>query len=270
MDATPAIEVRPRKFDIDDVPKHWHGGRKSVTTFLDNLSTFFPAGERFFIAAVRAHDKHVSDEALRAEVRAFCGQEGFHSREHTRYNELLAKQGYPVAELEREVQELLARVTKRAPARARLAITCALEHMTALMAHMLLADARALDGANAQMAALWKWHAAEENEHKAVAYDVYRAANGPYGLRVATMIGATAIFWWRVFRHQARMMRVDGIAYSPREWWALFRYLFVEPGTLRGVFPLYLRYFRPGFHPNEIESAHLVAKWVSEEARAAA
>ena len=48
------------------------------------------------------------------------------------------------------------------------------------------------------------------------------------------------------------------------------RFLFVNPGTMRGIFPLYARYYRPGFHPNQIESAYLVEKWVREEAERAA
>ena len=36
--------LRNLRFAIgDDVPRYWHGGRKSVTTFFDNLSVFFPA-----------------------------------------------------------------------------------------------------------------------------------------------------------------------------------------------------------------------------------
>ena len=35
-----------------------------------------------------------------------------------------------------------------------------------------------LEGAHPAMVALWKWHAAEENEHKNVAFDVYKAAGG--------------------------------------------------------------------------------------------
>src|SRR4029077_2358080 len=111
---------------------------------------------------------------LAEAVRAFYQQEGYHSREHVRYNEVVAAQGYPVAEMDARVGRLLRLVRRRAPKRRQLAATCALEHFTALMAHLFLSDARLLDGAHPAMAALWRWHAAEENEHKAVAFDVYQ------------------------------------------------------------------------------------------------
>lgn len=44
-------------------PKDWHGGRRAVTLFYDNLSTFFPPGERFFMASVKAFRNEVKDEA---------------------------------------------------------------------------------------------------------------------------------------------------------------------------------------------------------------
>ena len=259
-----SIEVRNLRFAIDPerVPRHWHGGRKSVTTFFDALSTFFPAGERFFIASVRAY-KHAADgnPKLEEEVRAFCGQEGVHTREHARYNQMLEKQGYPVARLERGVERLLARVTRAIPRRERLAATCALEHFTALMGHLMLGDPRTLDGADPTMAALWRWHAAEENEHKAVAYDVYLASGGTYVERVVVMAAASAIFWAKVVEHQAKMMAADGTARSPGEWLALFRYLFVDPGAMRPMLGLYLRYYLPGFHPSDIDAGELLEAW---------
>ena len=49
----------------------------------------------------------------------------------------------------------------------------ALEHFTAILAHELLADPRHLAGADPATAALWRWHATEEIEHKGVAYDTW-------------------------------------------------------------------------------------------------
>ena len=259
-----APAVRNVRFSLDeDVPRFWHGGRKSVTAFFDNLSIFFPVGERFFIASVRAHRHHVKTERLRAEVKLFCGQEGVHGREHDRYNDLLRARGYPVDAMERRIEEILARAT-RLPRRLRLAATCALEHFTALMAHFLLADPRMLEGADETMAALWRWHAAEENEHKAVAYDVYLAAGGHWVERCLVMAVASAIFWFKIGEQQARMMKADGTLFSLREWSSLVGFLFVSPGGMRRVAGKYFQYFRPGFHPNDIDASGLLEAWQQE------
>jgi hypothetical protein len=254
------LEVRKLRFDMDDVPRHWHAAGRSVGAFLDNLSVFFPAGERFFVHAVNAHLKHVEDPDLLADARAFAGQEGNHGREHRRWNALVARH-YPVEAMERRVERLLGFVTKRSTRQMQLAATCALEHFTALMGKLLLENPRVLEGAHPTMAALWRWHAAEENEHKSVAYDVYLASGGGYGIRVASMLIATVIFWAKVIEHQARMMKADGTLWSLREHWALFRFLVVDPGTMRGLLGPYLAYFRPSFHPRDIDSDAVIEAW---------
>jgi uncharacterized protein len=258
-------EVRNLEFDVGPgVPRHWHGGRRSVTAFFNNLTVFFPPGERFFIASVKAHRHCIEDERLASEARAFYAQEGIHSREHVRYNRMLQDQGYPVGAMEARVDRLLRVVTRFTLKRMRLATTSALEHFTALMAHLLLSDPRLLEGAHPVMAGLWRWHAAEENEHKAVAFDVFRAAGGTYIERVAAMIGATVIFWAKVVEHQVRLMWVDRTLFSPREWGALLKFLFIHPGGMLGLIPMYLAYFRPGFHPWDLDNRDLLDAWKRE------
>jgi len=263
--------VRNLRFDLENgLPRHWHGGRKSITSFFDSLSVFFPAGERFFVASVRAYQDKIQDEALRLEVRTFCAQEGIHSREHENYNERLKREGYPVDAMERRVEAHLKRLTKHAPKELQLGVTCALEHFTALMGHLLLGNPALLEGAHPEMAAMWRWHAAEENEHKCLPYDVYKAIGGRYHVRAAAMIGATAIFWTKVVGHQARMMRTDGTLFSAAEWWAVIRFLFIEPGGMLQLWGMYFQYFRPGFHPDDIDSTPLLDAWRAEYTAAAA
>jgi predicted metal-dependent hydrolase len=235
-----------------------------VTTFFDALSTFFPVGERFFMASVRAHLRHVKDPRLVADARAFAGQEGIHGREHARYNAMLEQRGYPVPAMERGVTKLLALVNRVTTPRMQLAATCALEHLTALMGHMVLGDPRVLEGAHPVMAALWRWHSAEENEHKSVAYDVYLAAGGTYAERTLVMLAASVIFWAKVLEHQARMMAVDGTLSSMSEWRTLAKFLATDPGALRGVAQLYFRYYQPNFHPSQIDCSELVEAWAAD------
>jgi hypothetical protein len=258
-------EVRNLQFATDErVPRFWHGGRKSVTAFFNNLSVFFPPGERFFINSVKAHRDFLKDPKLAADARAFYAQEGIHSREHVRYNAMLREQGYPVEEMERRVTELLKSVSSHWSERMQLAVTCALEHFTALMAEIILRHPEHMEGADETMSQLWRWHAAEENEHKAVAFDVYMASGGNYVERVLAMIGATAIFWAKVVEQQARMMEADGILFDAKEWRALFRFLFVKPGGLSKVLVPYLQYFKPSFHPWDHDSSDMLEKWKLE------
>jgi hypothetical protein len=266
----PPLEVRNLRFAIDGgVPRHWHGGRRSVTRFFDNLSLLFPAGERFFIDAVKAHKDLLSDERLLKEVAVFCAQEGIHAREHIRYNEWLEQHGYPAEELDGRVERILRRVSRALPQRARLSATCALEHLTALMAELLLRDPQLLEGAHPEMRSLWRWHAAEESEHRAVAYDVYAATGAPYAERVAVMLLATVIFWTLVVQHQARLMRVDGAAWSVEEWRSLVVFLFVEPGGMGRLWRRWFDYFRPGFHPWQHDTRDLLEQWKRQHAAGA-
>lgn len=220
-----------------------------MSLFFDNLSQFFPPGERFFVASVKAHRSRITDPRLLEEVDGFCAQEGHHSREHVRYNAMVRQHGYAAASLEPFVEKLLRVVSRLSPRRRQLAVTCALEHFTALLGSLVLKYPQLLDDADPQMAELWRWHAWEETEHRAVAYDVYRAVRGPWLERVFVMFTTTIVFWSLVAVQQLRLMRADGILFSVREWWSLARWLFGTPWNLQQLLVPYLRYYAPSFHP---------------------
>src|SRR5260370_19932477 len=101
MPNDPSLEIRDLQFELgSEIPRYWHGGRRSVTLYCNGLSIFFPAGETFFVTSVRAFRDCVKDDRLREEVRIFCGQEGVHSRQQARYNRLLQAQRCPALAME--------------------------------------------------------------------------------------------------------------------------------------------------------------------------
>ena len=255
------IEPRDVRFDLTDVPKAWHGGQLSVSLFFDALSVFFPVGERFFVKTVKAYRDEIDDVGLKADVAAFCAQEGHHGREHDRYNDMLRQQGLPVDALERQVVRLLGVASAVLPKRRQLAVTCALEHFTSLLGVLVLDDPKTLEGAHPTMAALWKWHAAEENEHKAVAFDVYRRVGGGTLARSWQMLVVTMMFWLHVAFFHLRFMHAAGILFSLKEHVALARYLVGGERGLQDLVKPYFRYFSPSFHPNEIDTQPLVERW---------
>ena len=154
--------------------RHWHGGDAFKSHFFDAMSLLFPDGERFFIDAVRAYRDQVTDPQQQAQIRGFIGQEAHHSREHQHYSEALRESGYDLDYLERRLKKRLAFVRKHLPPKVHLAATTAVEHLTAIMADAILQNPEWLEGADPTMARLWRWHALEESEHKAVAFDLYQ------------------------------------------------------------------------------------------------
>lgn len=260
-----SIEVRNVRFPLTDTPKYWLGGRRAVSMFFDQLSVVFPPGEAFFMSSVRAFEPQLEDPALRLSVRSFHAQEALHGREHGHYNERLAALGYPVKAIDRSARRRLDAGKSVYSKRGQLAITVALEHLTAVFAHVLLAKDSPLCAATPEMGALWRWHAAEESEHSAVAFDVLAAAGGSYALRVAIMVMITVSFASAVAEHQVRMMWADRILFSPREWWSLGRFLLGKRGLLRRMARPYLRFYRRDFHPHDdVEGSALLVDWKRE------
>lgn len=273
--APPGIDVvrRDLRFPLEDADlRAWHPEGLHVAHFFNALSLFFPEGERFFIESVRHYRDRIADPVLERDVQGFVGQEAMHGREHRRYNEALARIGLPADELERRVAAYLDSVRERTSPEERLAVTIALEHFTAIMADVLLGDPRVLGDADPHLASIWRWHAIEETEHKAVAYDVYRHVVGEgaraYLRRVFVMLMASADFWARVFAYHFRLVRTDGAAGDLRGWWRFLRWGFVTPGGLRRLVRPWLAYFRPRFHPWQHDNSSHVARWKAAYAAA--
>jgi predicted metal-dependent hydrolase len=264
---TPAdLVIHPRNVTfppIDTSKRWWNAGDPVATAYFNSLSVTFPPGETFFIRSVR-NFRNAVPAALKAQIDDFIRQEAVHSREHASFNEQAKNAGYDVSAIEEEVAGKLA-MTKDNPPIVNLAMTVALEHFTAILAHASLNRKDHMPGVAPEIGALWKWHAIEEIEHKAVAFDTFLAVtqNVPRFKRWALR----SFVMWRVSTQfviaRTRNMRVffeqDGInTFATRL--RTFNYLWIYPGILRRIIPSWLAFFRPGFHPWDIDDRALVRK----------
>jgi hypothetical protein len=260
------IRARPLRFDrAAALPRWWCGGDPVRTAMLNAMSLSFPRGEAFFVDAVR-HYRDRADGPLRDDIAGFVRQEVAHSREHLAFNRMAADAGYETAAIEAAFAAKLA-LLDEAPPVIRLVATVALEHFTAIFAHAMLADPRHLDGAGAEARALWRWHAIEEIEHKAVAYDTYRLATRRWPrwkrslLRVKMMRHVTTDFLGTWIAGTLELLRQDGIV-GARARWRLAATALGPGGLLRQALRPYLAFYRPGFHPWRHDD-----RWLIENAR---
>jgi len=265
MHATPVR--RDLKFDLDRLPPsiaaHWHPLGAPVSQFYNAMSLFFPEGERFFIHSVRHFRDRLDDRALKDAVTAFIGQEAMHGREHDQYNALLQSAGLPADALVQYTARLLGVLKDHLSPSLQLAVTLALEHFTAMLADLLLREPALLDAAEPSLRALWRWHAAEETEHKAVAYDVYQAALGrgvvAYALRTGAFSAVMPLFLAHVLAFQLRLLAADRRSRpSLRDWARFAGFLGGRRGLLRQMIRPGLAYFRPSFHPWDDDNRDLL------------
>ena len=261
---TPAdltITVRDERFNRSTSPRRWWAGEPFGTAWHNALSATFPRGEAFFIEAVKAQ-REGADPKLEAEIRAFIKQEINHTREHIAFNRLAEDAGYDIKAIDTRVAEMLA-LTKDRPAIANLAVTMALEHYTAMMAAEFLANPQHFAQADPEVRDMWRWHAAEEIEHKGVAYDTWLHATRDWSgwqrwkVRSLVMLSVTARFFKHRWTDSLELLKQDGIT-GWKAKWGLFNYLTVSPGVVRRIFPAWLAYFKPGFHPWDHDDRELI------------
>lgn len=258
-----AITIRDRRFPREGKRRWWLNDDPVASAWHNALSATFPRGEAFFVESVKAFRAGVPPQ-LAEEIRVFIAQEVNHSREHIAFNRAAVDAGYDMTWIDRSVADWL-EATRGRPPIVNLAATMALEHFTAMMAHEFLSRPEYFRGADPESAAMWRWHAIEEIEHKGVAYDTYRHATRGWSrwqrwkLKALVMLVVTNNFVRHRIRDALILLAQDGLT-GRRTRWRLYAYLLWKPGVLRRIVPAWISYFLPGFHPWNQDDRALIAR----------
>ncbi|MBV8980382.1 MAG: metal-dependent hydrolase [Acidimicrobiia bacterium] len=250
------------EFDAGRMPRHYSANDVLSSHAMSLASATFPEGEEFFVRSVRKVRDQIRDPDLLERVNGFIGQEVMHGRAHVSFNKALGRLGYPTRFIDRFVAFYLRLMERLLPKNVQLAITAALEHYTATFATVLLTTPEAREQfADPEIEALWVWHALEETEHKAVAFDVFREVCGNERMRVRVM---KAVTFDIVIG--AAMGLLISLAMDPSAWrlsklrksWRNLR----DSPIASGDFAALLRdYNRLDFHPDDHDTTELVVEW---------
>lgn len=259
-----AVPVRRASFEqgLAELDKYFAAGGNVFESHLAVvMSTMFPDGEEFFIRSVRHYRDHITDPVLKRQVAGFIGQESVHGREHRLANARFAELGYLARSFERLVNLRLRLVWKLLSPELRLAGTAAVEHFTASLAELILAEPEVRDRfGDSVIRELFQWHALEELEHKAVAFDVYRAVGGSERKRILVMKVVRIGFFAALSIMVAFSMAADREARSLRRLrtdWKAFR---TSPLMSRRFMAMLSEYDRPGFHPDDRDTDALLER----------
>ena len=274
----PDLIVRRLNVDLSKgFPRFWNGNDAFRTAFANALSMSFPIGEQFFIDAVKAGLAHLPDtvenHALRAGVKKFIGQEATHRQIHALYNAQLEKQGY------RNILE--SRVTRRIEIERdrmkrkglekiylhELAITCAVEHLTAILGDITLSRQgethdlfyKACEPLNT----LWRWHASEESEHKSIAFDLYMRLGGEEKWRMHWYYLFLLMFVIDLTRQTTYNLWRDGSWKYSNTWKSGAKFIWSRHGLVRSTWAQLKEYRRSNFHPQQQGDNALAKNWLN-------
>jgi uncharacterized protein len=184
--------VIPRnpRITFENALPHW-APNQPFAQITNAGSTSLPAVETYLNRVMARAAREIADPALKQDIALFSAQEGNHYRQHRQFNRLLYPRypGLQVLESELAFDYEAMLVTESLLANA--AYCEGFECLGIIHAEFfferigdLLADA------DERLVRLWKWHLAEEFEHRTVCFDVHRALKGRYISRIRGFLRA--------------------------------------------------------------------------------
>lgn len=262
MQTSHPIVPRRVRFAFEDAPRHWLAGRPALTHLGNGLHVLFPPGEKWFVRLANQALPQLRDPALAAAARGFVGQEALHARTHEAFCKVLAGQGFPIARMEAALEREIARRERRLPFSMQLAVVSGIEHYTSALGAWAF-ERNVFDGAEPALRDLFLWHAAEEIEHKCVAFDLREALAPGYLRRVAGLVMATIgiLAAWTILALVFLKSDPDvGVRAFLRDQWRAFREGKTPFGSMARAF---FRYLRPGFHPSQEDNLALAERYLA-------
>jgi hypothetical protein len=244
--------VRPRRTAFafpHSVPKHWLAGNIVQTHFFNAINLFVVSFEDFMGRVMRSRLQHLKDPAFERQIRGFMGQEATHAFVHAKYLQNLREQGYQIERFLVTCESIFTQwFEKRLGMVLCVATIAGFEHLTALLGEIILSG-RMMKGAEPSMAELWEWHAAEEIEHKSLAFDLLQATNRSFLLRiVGGLLGALVVAGF-IGAGLVMLLRQEGVLWRKQTWRDLKELLFGPTRMAVRAVAIFVQFFRPGFHP---------------------
>ena len=261
------VDIKPNKLGMnygDDLVQHWYANNPLLSAMFNALSAQFPAGERFLIQSVRLFQDQVTDEALKKDVRGFIGQEAHHANEHEQLSAALKELGVDTEMVENHTEWLLDKITNLLSAEDQLAATAALEHFTAMLGTLVLSNSDLANEVHPSLRSIFIWHAIEETEHKAVAFDLYQHTVGSYPRLMIAYLWTSILLTASTAYYMTRIMMQDRTLMNLNDNLKGLNWMFgfgKNNGHLRRFLPEYFDFFRPNHHPWETDNSNDIVYW---------
>ncbi len=174
------MQVRVLQADFSDLSPHWAENKEFATLY--NAASVCPAYlEPYLVKVMTAAKKVLPAKFVKEheDVRVFTLQEMQHCKQHISFNKMLRKYYPEIEPFEKSYEADYDRFLKTKSLQFNVAYSEGFEAMSAIPTTCFFEDFDEYWAKSDPRAeALWKWHLAEEHEHREVMHDLYRALYG--------------------------------------------------------------------------------------------
>jgi predicted metal-dependent hydrolase len=268
--ATQTMLVRRPRIDFDKAAMPYYlRGNAFISHLTSSFNLLLPDGEEFVVRSVRNLKSKIKDPNLRLEIDQFSGQEFQHKYQAENFIKFFEKEHYKINKILRYVKPLFQKGLRSLPYGFQVAYAAGSEHITASFAHAGL-KFNMLDNADPRMCQFLLWHAIEEIEHKRVAFDVFKTVHPRnYLLRSLSYLAIISVFFGYSFFATGTFIRQDLQRHrlnfkQLKEHWLNFIRDKEVRGFAKSFFISLCKYFKPGFHPNQIDDKPLLDLYYPE------
>lgn len=280
--ATLKITPRPVSFDFNQSAIHWIPNDPFSSHTFNAINLLLPAGEFWFCRVFNKALGSVTDPKLAEDVKAFIRQEAIHARAHIVGQEFMQAHDYDLKEGLAVAESIFGQLLADQPFElsifknkwieshwliARVGIIASIEHFTGVIGQWTLDHSGAWDEnkADPEMSDLFRWHLAEEVEHRNVAFDLFhhllQNKLGFYISRQVLMAGVFPVFMYLMVDIGRSLARQDSLEDMQKLAKAnIFKMLWElqRTGRRTGNVPTFtflaksvLRWISPTYHPEE-------------------
>lgn len=162
-----------RTTTTEDLSGTWCNSSAVTSSIMEAISFVTPVLEKFFIRTVAEGLSGQRDSELGQRCRTFIREESLHSRVHGKLNASLLKYLGRTPPGLALVESLLNAAQQRLSLSGRLLVAAALEHYTAVLSKIYVAQETRLDIRCTFARELFALHAREELAHRSVVFDLW-------------------------------------------------------------------------------------------------
>ncbi|WP_109439944.1 metal-dependent hydrolase [Acinetobacter haemolyticus] len=177
------------RFDFSNSPVQWIPNDPVCSHLINGINLILPAGEFWFCRVYNEALPYVNDPILSDDVKGFIRQEATHARAHQGAQEFLRQHGYDLEPAFKKINWIFGVFLGESPLGikalaiqplehfwliTRVGVVAAIEHFTGVLGQWCM-DNKSWDKADPVIADMFRWHLAEEVEHRCVAYDLFKS-----------------------------------------------------------------------------------------------